>query len=89
MFNRAKFLIAHGADPVAWARRYDLLPFSHLCGDCGVELETTLPFVAGDLRGLIAPECACGAKNPPYCVVRTGGDGSLGSLIEAGQRLER
>lgn len=70
MVDRRWFLIIHGANPHSWADRFSLLPFSAPCDGCSRELTTTLPFVQGTLRGLIAPTCACGNEAPPFCVVR-------------------
>lgn len=68
--NRQHFLKILGANPVTWAARYDLEPFRFPCSDCGQLLTTTVPFAYQQLRGLIAPDCSCGNKFPPYCVVR-------------------
>lgn len=66
---RRRWLIAYGVDPVRWARRWGIEPFSYPCSLCGVELATTLPFVVGDLRGLVAPPCTCGNQRTPYAVI--------------------
>lgn len=68
--NREKFLIVHGIDSTRWARRFDIQPFTRACGECGALLTTSVPFVHGTLRGLLAPTCACGNTKTPYCVVR-------------------
>lgn len=87
MFNRKKFLIIHGQDPVAWSKKYDLEPFTHPCYRCKATCSTTLPFASGNLRGLIAPACACGHPNPPYCVVNHfGAPGSLTDLFNGQKR---
>lgn len=70
MNDRRKFLRVHGADPVKWAKRYEIEPFTHACHLCGLLSTTSIPFASGPLRGLIAPDCECGHPNPPYCVVR-------------------
>lgn len=72
---RATFLLVLGADPERWARRYGIAPFTHPCAGCGASCTTSIPFAAGDHRGLIAPVCACGHPTPPYALVRAdGGD---------------
>jgi hypothetical protein len=75
--QRAHFFVVHGADPAAWARRHGIEPFTHPCPHCGASLATTLPFAIGTLRGLVAPTCACGNANTPYCIVRVAGHGDL------------
>lgn len=67
-------LIAHGFNPLRWAKRWGLKPFTYPCFKCGDAATTTIPFACNDLRGLIAPTCRCGHDRPPYCVVRTEGD---------------
>lgn len=69
MLDRDRFLLVLGQDPEAWAARFGIEPFTHPCDGCGEPLSTTLPFASGELRGLIAPRCACGNDAPPYCVV--------------------
>jgi hypothetical protein len=78
MLNRNRFLFLFGVDRKRWATRYDLEEFSHPCLMCGAELSTTIPFVYGTLRGLIAPQCVCGHTGTPYCVVR---DPAYGDLL--------
>lgn len=78
--DRSRILIPHGVTAEQWSERYNLEPFTHPCSGCGVERTTTIPFAYGRLRGLIAPECECGA-NPPYCVVR---DPKHGDLLDPG-----
>lgn len=68
--DSTRFLTVHGVCPKAWAKRYDLLPFTHPCDACGEPLTTTLPFAQGQLRGLRAPTCSCGNKQTPWCLVR-------------------
>ena len=68
--NRATFLRVLNSDGVRWARRYGIEPFTHPCSECGREMRTSIPSARGQLRGLIAPVCACGNTNTPYCVVR-------------------
>lgn len=64
------FLLVLGVDPKRWAARYDIEPFSAPCDACGAMLTTTVPFVSSSLRGLRAPQCACGNDTTPYAVVR-------------------
>lgn len=71
--DRSKFLIGHGSSANAWAKRYQIEPFSHPCGDCGTTLTTSLPFAHRHLRGLIAPVCDCGNDRTPYAVVSSEG----------------
>lgn len=68
-FHRTSWLVLHNGDPALWARRHGLEPFSHPCRDCGIVLTTTVPFAAGEMRGLVAPRCACGNEGTPYCIV--------------------
>lgn len=75
--TRDHFLLVHGQDPDAWARRYDIEPFTHPCWRCGASLTTALPFASGSLRGLVAPACACGNTLTPYCIVRDPKHGDL------------
>lgn len=63
------WLTVPGASPAAWAKRFDILPFSHPCIDCGALRVTTIPFASGRFRGLAAPTCACGNDRGPYAVV--------------------
>jgi hypothetical protein len=79
-FDRRRWLIAHGADPVMWAKRWGIEPGSAPCYFCKAELSTTIPFAVGHLRGMMAPPCACGNANGPYCVVSADGRGILESL---------
>lgn len=65
-----RFLIVYGIDPIKWADRFGLLPFTAPCDKCGASLTTSLPFFYSSLRGLRAPQCSCGNKRTPYCVVR-------------------
>lgn len=66
--DRSTFLIVHGADPVRWAKRHNLVPFTAACFKCNAPCSTTLPLVSGPMRGLIAPLCSCGHPYPPYCL---------------------
>jgi hypothetical protein len=70
---REKFLKFHGVDSKAWARRHGIEPATADCYHCGAELTTTIPIacqVEGKkLYGLIAPTCACGSEDTPYCIV--------------------
>lgn len=70
MLNRSRFLRVYGADPVSWAERYGLEPFTRPCVDCGAEMTTSVAFASGPARGLIAPPCPCGSSDcPPYVAV--------------------
>ena len=74
---RESFLIVHGVTTEQWAKRYDIKPFEHPCDECGARLVTSLPFAVGQLRGLMAPACACGNAQTPYCLVRDAKHGDL------------
>lgn len=68
----------HGVTTESWAKRWDIEPFSQPC-KCGKLFVTTRPFVAGNLRGLMAEECENGCdRNPPYAVVAIPGHNVLG-----------
>jgi hypothetical protein len=77
--DRARFILVLGADPVKWAKRWGIEPGSAPCYFCKAELTTSIPFAVDGLRGLVAPTCACGNKNTPYCVVAAKG----GDILEA------
>lgn len=70
MFDRSKFLRIFGADPAAWARRWDIAPFTGPCHSCGTTLTTSIPFVSGEFRGMAAPVYDCSEEFTPYCLVR-------------------
>ena len=76
---RENFLAVHGITAEHWAARYGIEPFSHPCHESGATLSTTAPFAVGQLRGLMAPPCACGNANTPYCLVR---DPRFGDLLD-------
>lgn len=58
-----------GEDAEQWAEKHSVVPFKAPCQECGHELETTVPFAWGNLRGLVAPACSeCGNTITPYCV---------------------
>lgn len=76
--SRRRFLLVRGQTPERWAERYGIEPFTHPCDVCGAALTTSIPFAANTLRGLLAPPCACGNLNTPYCVVR---DPKVGDLF--------
>jgi lysyl-tRNA synthetase class I len=78
VINRNKCLRIFGVDVRRWAARYGLEPFSHPCSKCGKVLTTSIPFVCGSLRGLVAPTCKCGHTGTPYCVAR---DPKVGDLF--------
>lgn len=69
----------YGACPTRWAARWGLEPLIVACSECGNPRETSIPFVAGELRGLAAPLCDCGSPDAPYCFVR---DPEKGDLLE-------
>lgn len=77
--NRARFLIVHGMDAHRWIRRYGLEPFTVDCSGCGAARTTSIPIAYRQLRGLIAPQCACGSVDRPYCFVC---DPKYGDLFE-------
>lgn len=68
-WDPSRFLIAYGVDPVRWADRHRIEPFTAPCYSCGRDRTTVLPFAQGRLRGLIAEPCPCGHPSPPYCLV--------------------
>ncbi len=72
--NREHLTLVHGYPIDKWERRFGIDRFTAPCYKCDAPCETTIPFVYDELRGLIAPVCACGHPNPPYCIVRVGGD---------------
>lgn len=67
-----------GMDPIRWANRFSIEPFSHPCDSCGRLLTTTIPIVFETLRGLQAPRCECGNEHTPFCFVR---DPRVGDLF--------
>jgi hypothetical protein len=77
-------LFVHGADPVAWAKRYGIEVHPVPCYHCGALLTLDLAFTQGTLRGLSARPCACGGhvgnSRPPWCVVRADGGDILTDL---------
>jgi len=81
--HRERFLFVHGVGAAQWAARYEIEPSTHPCYDCGEPLTTSIPFAIGQLRGLVAPACACGNKSTPYCVVRDPRYGDLLTGTEA------
>lgn len=68
MVNRVRFFSVHGSNPVRWAKRNGLEPFTHPCSECGKELTTTVPIAFASWRGLSCPPCECGNENVPYCI---------------------
>ena len=68
-------LLILNQDPDAWAKRYDIEPFSYRCYWCGRMKRCTIPFVR--LRGLAAPRCPCGSTEDTYCIVRDPRSGDL------------
>lgn len=73
----AERLMIHGITAEAWATRYDIEPVTVPCPTCGAPKVTSLPFAQGQLRGLAAPDCACGDKGRTYCLVRDPKHGDL------------
>lgn len=69
MLDRSKFLLVIGGDPVRWAKRYGIEPFTHPCKTCGRPLTTDTPFRYGKHSGLIAAPCVCGDTAPPYALI--------------------
>ena len=84
MHDRSRFMLVLGADPVKWAKRYDILPFTHPCSRCGAQTTTSIAFASGNCRGLIAPQCECGHPSPPYCIV-----GDWGQLFPSAKPTHR
>jgi hypothetical protein len=76
--NRGRFLFFYGIDTMLWVERYGMEPFHSKCSSCGAPTFTSIPFVTGEYRGLIAPKCGCGNEKTPYCFVR---DPRFGDLI--------
>ena len=68
--NRAKFLVIHGVTAEAWINRWDLVPCTYPCSECGRDCTTSIPFAYKTFRGLMAPPCSCGNDRTPYCLVR-------------------
>lgn len=81
--DRAKFLMIYGANLSNWASRYGLSPFSVRCTVCKSFQVVGIPFTYGELRGLIAKECACG-NPPPYRVVHFNGGDILAAMVRMG-----
>ena len=77
MREPVRFLV-FGVSAAEWTRRYGVQPFEYPCYVCGRLLATSIPFAQGELRGLAAPQCACGDKQGPYAAVR---DPALGDLL--------
>lgn len=69
LVDRVRVLIPVGTTAEAWAARHDLEQYTRPCSRCGAMLTTSIPFASGQLRGLMAPVCACGNERTPYCVV--------------------
>ncbi len=85
MLIRRHMLAVHGADPVRWAKRHGIEPFTAPCYVCERPLTTSVPFAYGRLRGLKAPACECGDERGPYCVVMD----DLGDIATARDRKGR
>jgi hypothetical protein len=81
--NGAVRLIVFGISAARWTERYGVEPFSHPCSECGRTLTTSLPFVQGALRGLMAPKCECGNDRTPFGLVR---DPAYGDLFTGAER---
>lgn len=80
MIDRNRAIKAFGVEPALFAKRFGIKEFSVECR-CGRTSTTSIPFASGALRGLMAPECPCGAA-APYAVVRADG----GDMLRAGKR---
>lgn len=63
------FLALLGGDPVRWARRHGIEPFTTPCDGCDSPKATTIPIARGTQRGLMAPRCGCGDPSDTYCLV--------------------
>ncbi len=70
-------LYVYGVTADAWAKRHGIEAITHSCSACGAPLTTSMPFVAGQLRGLDSPTCECGNERTPYVVVRDAKHGGL------------
>ncbi len=89
MSRRRAWLFVHGLDPAKWARRFGIEPFAYPCSLCGALLTTSLPFLVGALRGLVAPPCACGNELTPYAVVTDPRQGDARTVPRAPARERR
>ena len=75
--------MVYGANLSTWADRYGLKSFSVRCTVCKSFQIVGIPFIYGELRGLIAKECVCG--NPhPYRVVHSDGGDILAAMVRMG-----
>jgi hypothetical protein len=57
-----------GVNVPRFMRRWGLEAFTSPCPDCSAPMTTTVPYAQGAMRGLVAPRCACGSENIPYCI---------------------
>lgn len=69
MIARERIVRLVGGESPAFERRHGLERFTYPCDQCGAPLTTSEPFALGALRGLVAPDCACGNTSTPYAVV--------------------
>ena len=79
MIGSTRRIYPVGVTQEQWTRRYGVLPFDGSCPRCGQPCTTSRPFASGEIRGLVAPDCACGHTRMPYAVVR---DPKYGDLLE-------
>ncbi len=79
--DRERFIRVLGADPEKWAKCYTLTPATVECYSCAAPRTTSIPFFAGQLRGLIAPTCPCGDDRGPYCVTHVEPSESIDELL--------
>lgn len=70
-------LTIHGQDPTRWAARHGLRVSDLPCSECSTLLRPSVPFAAGEFRGLRCPPCGCGNQSTPYIVVRAAQYGDL------------
>lgn len=71
--HNGDILVIHGQDLMEWCKKWGLRIVEAPC-KCGRTLFTTLPFVCGPRRGVIAPQCECGHYGMPFCMIRIDGD---------------
>lgn len=64
-------LILYGFDFNKWVERWDLDPTMNVpCSKCGTPRFPTLPFLQGNLRGILSEPCTCGSSSKaPYSFV--------------------
>lgn len=61
----------HGLSLEKFCKKYDLVPFTGSCEDCGREKTTSIPARGKNgYVGLLSPPCECGSENiAPYVVL--------------------